>query len=152
MGKSYRVLLVDDFAPFRRFMRSTLQAEPDLVLIDDACDGLEAVQKARDLQPDLILLDIGLSDLNGIEAARLIRQLRPESKILVLSAYRSWDLAEAVLRSGASGPIVKSDTVIELPHAVESALKGKRFVSSSLANHSEEGVQIAGHDGVGFYF
>ena len=72
-----RVLVADDFEPFRRFLSSTLQYRADLQVICEVSDGLEAVQKATELQPDLILLDIGLPKLNGIEAARTNPQAFP---------------------------------------------------------------------------
>jgi chemotaxis response regulator CheB len=59
--------VVDDYEPFRRFICSTLLKRPDLQVVGEASDGLEAVQKAEELQPDLIVLDIGLPTLNGIE-------------------------------------------------------------------------------------
>ena len=62
--------MVDDYAPFRDFVRTALQNLPDLQIIDEASDGLEAAQKAQQLEPELILLDIGLPKLSGIEAAR----------------------------------------------------------------------------------
>ena len=65
-------LVVDDFEPFRRFVCSKLESRPDLQVIGEASDGLEAVEKAQALKPDLILLDIGLPSLNGIEAASYI--------------------------------------------------------------------------------
>src|SRR5271169_4770234 len=72
-----RVLVVEDFAPFRQFICSMLEKRPELQVIGRVSDGLEAVQKAEELQPDLILLDIGLPTLSGIEAARRIRKLSP---------------------------------------------------------------------------
>ena len=69
-----------------------LQVRPELQVIWEASDGLEAVQKAEELKPDLIVLDIGLPKLNGIEAARRIRQLSPSSKIVFLSLYNSPDV------------------------------------------------------------
>ena len=99
-------------------------------------DGLEAAQKVQELQPDLILLDIGLPKLNGIEAARQIRKLSPASKILFVSENRSRDIAEEALSTGAGGYVVKSDAATELLPAVEAILRGKRFVSTSLAGRN----------------
>jgi CheY-like chemotaxis protein len=81
-----RILVVEDFEPFRRFVCATLQARPEWQVIAEASDGLQAVQKAEELKPDLILLDIGLPGLNGIEAARRIRKLSINSKIVLVSA------------------------------------------------------------------
>jgi DNA-binding NarL/FixJ family response regulator len=134
-GATNRILVVDDYEPWRRFFSTTLQKRPELQVIGEAVDGLEAVQKARQLQPDLILLDIGLPRLNGIEAARRIRELSPDSKILFVSENRSWVIAEEALRTGAAGYVVKSDAASELLPAVEAVLKGKRFVSASLAGN-----------------
>lgn len=125
--------MVDDYAPFRYFVRSALQKLPELQVIGEASDGMEAVQKAQELRPDLILLDIGLPTLNGIEAARLIREVSRTSKILFVSENRSRDLTEEALRSGADGYVVKSDAASELLPAVEAVLQGKQFVSIRLA-------------------
>jgi DNA-binding NarL/FixJ family response regulator len=143
-----QVLLVDDFLPWHRFVASMLQEQPRLRIAREASDGLEAVQKARELQPDLILLDIGLPTLNGIEAARRIRELSPQSKILFLSENRAWDIAEEALRTGATGYVVKSDAAGELLSAVEAVLRGKRFVSASLAGDdlaNAEGEHTSDH-------
>ena len=70
IASSVRVLVVDDYEPFRRFVCSTLEKRLDLRIVGEASDGLEAVQRAEELRPDLIVLDIGLPTLNGIEAAR----------------------------------------------------------------------------------
>ena len=77
---SLRALVVEDYAPFRRFVCSTLGKRPELQVIGEASDGLEAVQQAEALQPDLILLDVGLPSFSGIEAARRIRKLSPNPK------------------------------------------------------------------------
>jgi CheY-like chemotaxis protein len=77
---SFRVLVVEDYEPFRRFVCSTLGTRPELQIVGEASDGLQAVQKAEELQPDLILLDIGLPTLNGIEAAHRISRLVPAPK------------------------------------------------------------------------
>jgi DNA-binding NarL/FixJ family response regulator len=122
-----RVLVVDDYEPWRRFVSTTLQKQPELQIIGEAVDGLEAVQKAGELQPDLIVLDIGLPSLNGIEAARRIRKLSPESKILFISQESSADVVQEALALGALGYVVKAHAGSELLPAVEVVLEGRRL-------------------------
>ena len=126
-----RVLIVEDFVPFRQFICSTLAKKPELQVIGEASDGLEAVQKADELKPDLILLDIGLPSLNGIDAARQIRKLSPESKIIFLSQESSADVIEAALSLGAWAYVLKTRAESDLLAAVDSVLRGNRFVSST---------------------
>lgn len=128
-----RVLVVDDYEPFRRFITSTLEQQPELQIIGEATNGLEAVRKAAELNPDLILLDIGLPTLNGIEAARRIREHSSKSQILFCSENRSWDIVEEALRAGALGYVAKSDAARDLLTAVRALLLGKQFVSSSVS-------------------
>ena len=132
---SIRIMVVDDYKPWLDFVSATLQSQPELQIIGQVSDGLEAVQQAQQLQPDLILLDIGLPTLNGIEVARRIQELSLSSKILFVSENRSADIAEEALRTGAGGYVVKSDAAAELLPAVNAVLKGKRFISASLAGH-----------------
>jgi DNA-binding NarL/FixJ family response regulator len=129
MTRTMRILIVDDFEPWRSFVASLLQKNPEWQIICEVSNGLEAVQKAKESQPDLIVLDIGLPKLNGIEAAPSIRRVAPESKILFLSANRSSEVAAAALNAGGNGYVVKSDGTSELLMAVETVLQGKRFVS-----------------------
>jgi DNA-binding NarL/FixJ family response regulator len=129
------VLVVEDYEPFRQFVCSTLAKNPELHVIAEVSDGLEAVYQAEKLQPHLILLDVGLPTLNGIEAARRIRTLSPESKILFLSQETSTDVVEEALGFGALGYIAKTRAGVELLAAVEAVSQGRRFVSAGLAGH-----------------
>ena len=100
---SVRILVVDDFEPWRRFLRSFLQQRTAFQIICEASDGLEAVEKSRELQPDLILLDVGLPTLNGIEAAEQIRKVSPRSKVIFLSENTVPEVVrEALLVGGAA--------------------------------------------------
>ncbi len=127
-----RTLVVDDSEPFRRFVCSTLERRPELQVIGEASDGLEAVQKAEELRPDLILLDIGLPTLNGIEAAHRISNLVPGATILFLSQETDAEVVAAALSNGAGGYVLKLDAILELLPAVESVLRGQRFISTGV--------------------
>ena len=100
---SIRILIVDDFEPWRHFYYSTLQQQSEFRVIGEVSDGLEAVHRAQQLQPHLILLDIGLPTLNGIEAARRIREISAGSKILFVSENRSADIVREAFSTGADG-------------------------------------------------
>jgi DNA-binding NarL/FixJ family response regulator len=127
-----RILVVDDLEPWRRFVSSTLEKQPEMRVVSGVSDGLAAVQKAEELHPDLIVLDIGLPKLNGIEAARRIRRLVPNSKILFLTQESSGDVVHEAFSLGARGYVVKIHAGTELLTAVETVLDGKHFVSSGL--------------------
>ena len=131
-GSLTRVLVVDDNEPFRQFVRTTLNTRPDLHLIGEVSDGLQAVQKALELQPDLIVLDIGLPGLNGIEAARRIRKLSSKSTILFLSQESSADVVQEALCLGALGYVIKAYAASDLLAAVEAVLRNEQFVSGAL--------------------
>ncbi|MGA9304365.1 MAG: response regulator [Candidatus Sulfotelmatobacter sp.] len=152
-----RVLVVEDYAPFRRFVCSTLAKRPEIQIVGEASDGSKAVHKAEELRPDLIVLDIGLPSVNGIEAARQICKVCPQSKILFVSENRSRDIAEEALRAGASGYVVKSDAASELLRAVDTVLKGGRFLSASLTGHdssaptNDHGAAVTHSHEVAFY-
>ena len=128
MSASVRILIVDDFEPWRRFLSSFLQQDPAWQIICEASDGLEAIEKSRELQPDLIVLDIGLPKLNGIEVARQIRQISPRSRILFLSENCSPAVVRAALSAGGGGYVVKSDAASDLFVALEAVIANKRFV------------------------
>jgi DNA-binding NarL/FixJ family response regulator len=129
---SVRILVVDDYEPWRRFVCSKLQERPELRIIGEVSDGLEAVQKAQELQPDVILLDIGLPTLNGIEAAIRIHSAAPETPILFASQNGDMDVVRTALSNGARGYLLKADGESELLPAIETVIRGERFVSKKL--------------------
>jgi DNA-binding NarL/FixJ family response regulator len=131
-ASTVRVLVVEDFEPFRRFICSKLCGNPELQVIGEVSDGMEAVRKAEELQPNMILLDVGLPTLNGIEAARLIRTLCPESKIIFVSQERSADVVREAIGLGARGYVVKTRAASDLLVAVQSVYEGKLFVSGGI--------------------
>jgi DNA-binding NarL/FixJ family response regulator len=140
-----RVLLVEDFEPFRRFTCSKLRKKPELQVIGEVSDGMEAVRKAEELQPDLILVDVGLPTLSGIEAARRICKLPHKSKIVFVSQESSAAVVQEAFSLGALGYVLKSRAGTDLLPAVEAVLEGRHFVSSALlGDHSTETAAAQG--------
>jgi len=129
---SVTVLVVEDFAPFRQFICSTLKRRPEFQVIGEVSDGFEAIRKAEELQPNLILLDIGLPKLNGIEAARRIHELCPNSKLLFISQESDSDVVQEALSLGALGYVVKTRVGDDFWPALEAVRRGGHFVSSGL--------------------
>ena len=118
-----RILVVEDYEPFRRFLCERLKTRPELQVVGEASDGLEAIQKAEELNPDLVLLDIGLPKLNGIEAAKAIHGRCAKSKILFVTQESDGDVRDTAMQIGAAGYVLKADASHELLEAVARALR-----------------------------
>ena len=122
-----RILIVDDFEPWRRSVRSLLAEDADLEVVCEGSDGQEAIQKCKELQPDLILLDIQMPGMNGFDAARQICEVSPGTKILFLSSCRSLELIHEALKI-AAGFIVKADAARDLLPIVRAVVRNEPFV------------------------
>jgi DNA-binding NarL/FixJ family response regulator len=123
-----RILVVDDFEAWRRSIVSIITDDPELQVIHEASDGLEAVHMCQELQPDLVVLP----KLSGLEAARRIREVSPDSKILFLSVIPSQDVIREALRIGAAGYVAKADALRDLLPAVRDAMADREFLSLSI--------------------
>jgi DNA-binding NarL/FixJ family response regulator len=129
VASTIRVMVVEDFQSFRRFVCSKLAQRPEMLIICEVSDGLEAVLKAEELKPDLILLDIGLPTLDGIEAARRILEFVPESKIIFLTMQTSPAFVQEAMRLGAWGYVYKTHVACDLLPVISAVLSGQKFVS-----------------------
>jgi DNA-binding NarL/FixJ family response regulator len=131
-----RILVVEDYVPFRHFICSILGKIAEWQVVGEVCNGLDAVHKAQELQPGLVLLDIGLPGLNGIEAARRICKLAPSAKIVFLSQESSIDIVREALSFGANGYIVKANAARDLLAALEAVVRGEQFITAELTHRS----------------
>jgi len=131
------ILVVDDFRPWLRFLEERISEVPEMRVIGQALDGVEAIQKAEQLQPDIILLDIGLPMLNGIEAAVQIKKVAPKSAILFVSESHDPIVVRDALKAGGLGYVLKTKVVQDLRAGIEAALVGERFISPELMESNE---------------
>jgi DNA-binding NarL/FixJ family response regulator len=132
-----RILVADDFEPWRRSIVSMIEEDPGLEVIHESSDGVEAFQAFLELQPDLVVLDVGLPKLNGLEVARNIREASPDARILFVSAMPDRDLMREALRVGAAGYITKMDAGRNLLKAVKAALADREFLSFTVLPEPE---------------
>lgn len=135
-----RILVADDFEPWRRSIVSMIEEDPGLEVIHESSDGAEAVQACLELRPDLVVLDVALPKLNGLEAAREIREVSPDSKIVFVSAMPDRDLMREALRVGAAGYVTKMDAARDLLRAVRAALADREFLSFTILPDPETDI------------
>lgn len=127
-----RLLLVDDHALVRAGIRALLETLPQVVIVGETGDGLEAVRLARELAPDAILLDITLPGLNGLEAAARIAKLDVPTRVLMLSMHASAEYAARALAAGAAGYLNKDSAFDELATALEEIFAGRRYLCRAI--------------------
>jgi len=127
-----RILVADDYEPFRRWVSSKLKTDERFQVVGEAADGLEAVQRAEKLTPDVILLDISIPRLNGMLAASSICRHVPSAKILFLTQNGDVDLVKSAMSNGARGYVLKANAGSELLPAIETVMRGETFVSSAI--------------------
>jgi two-component system response regulator NreC len=130
--KDIQVLIADDHAIVRDGIRQLLNKEPDMKVIGEATDGLEALELVKDLRPNVILLDIAMPNLNGLEAIGLLRESCPECQVVILSMHANENYVQQVLKSGAMGYVLKASPSTDIISAIRAAGKGDYFLSSQI--------------------
>jgi DNA-binding NarL/FixJ family response regulator len=128
-----RVLLADDHALFREGLAGIISAQPDMQVVGEANDGLEAFVKAQELKPDLILMDVQMPGMDGIDAVRQIKQVLPETIIVMLTVRGDDDMLFEALKNGAQGYLLKEIRSQALLEMLRGALQGEAAISPSLA-------------------
>lgn len=128
-----RVLLADDHSLFREGLAGIISAQPDMQVVGEAEDGLEALVKAQDLQPDLILMDVQMPGMDGLEAARQIKQILPETIIVMLTVQGDDEKLFEALKNGAQGYLLKEIRSQSMLEMLRGALRGEAALSPELA-------------------
>jgi Response regulator containing a CheY-like receiver domain and an HTH DNA-binding domain len=124
-----KILLAEDHKIVREGTRQLLEQSPDMEVIGEASDGMEAVQLAADLHPDVIVMDVRLPRLNGIEATQTITLRFPEIRVLILSAYDDDSYVFPLLEAGASGYLLKTASGVELAEAIRQVHAGQKALA-----------------------
>jgi two-component system, NarL family, response regulator NreC len=128
-----RILLADDHAILRAGLAMLIEAEPDLVVVAEAADGIEAIEMTRVFRPDIVILDLTMPRLSGLEALREIKRECPATQVLVLTMHDDPAYGRTVLAAGAMGYVTKKAADRELLLAIRSVREGRVFVDLSQA-------------------
>jgi len=133
-GEPVRVVISDDHVLFRRGLRMVLEAEDDIEVVAEAADGEEAVARVEELAPDVVLMDVRMPRMGGIEATRIIRQLFPSTRIIVLTVSDEEDDLYGAVKAGANGYLLKEVSIEEVADAVRAVYAGQSLISPALAS------------------
>ena len=127
-----KVLVVDDQALVRAGFRMLLSGEPDVEIVAEAGNGLDAVSQARRFTPDVVLMDIRMPELDGLEATRRILAEAPAMRVLILTTFDLDEYVYEALRAGASGFVLKDDPPEQLIAAVRTVARGEALLSPAV--------------------
>ena len=131
---STRLLLVDDHKIMRHGIRSLLEKQAGMKVLEETNNGRSAIEFARTLSPDVIIMDIAMHDLNGIEATRQIIAELPEVKVIMLSMHSDRQMVADALQAGASGYLLKDCEFDELVRAIETVVSNRTYLSPEIAD------------------
>jgi DNA-binding NarL/FixJ family response regulator len=130
---SVTVLLADDHPIVRQGLRHLLEAEPNLKVVGEASNGLEAVQLVEKFKPDVLIVDIVMPELNGLEVLKQVRERSPATCCIVLSMQSADVYVVEALRAGALGYVLKETGPSELINAINQVIQGQRYLSPRIS-------------------
>jgi two-component system, NarL family, invasion response regulator UvrY len=126
------IILADDHASIRRFIKRLLKEEEDLCVVGEAGNGLDAAQMVADLKPDILITDLSMPGLDGIEVTQRVRKSSPQTMVIVLSMWDPGKYAEAAKKAGAIAYMVKDSAIKSLVPAIRAAMDRQRNGNSQL--------------------
>src|SRR5437762_8140137 len=135
-----RVLLVDDHALLRTGVANIINQEPDLCVVAEAGNGVEAIDAYQRHHPDVTLLDLRMPVMEGVEAVRRIRELNPAARVIVLTTYDTDEEISRALKAGAKAYVLKDISADDLVSCIRNVLAGKTYLAPAAAAKLAEGV------------
>lgn len=133
MTDRIRILIADDHAVVRHGLRALITTEPDLELVGEACDGVEAIELTAKLRPDVILMDMAMPRKTGLEAIQDIMRSNPQARILVLTSFAEDEQVFPAIKAGATGYLLKDTAPRELLQAIRDVQRGEVSLHPTIA-------------------
>jgi DNA-binding NarL/FixJ family response regulator len=140
MKRNFNIVLAEDHTILREGLKALLSSQPDLTIVGEAGDGLEAIRCVRDHSPDMILLDLSMPRMTGLDAIKEIKRVSSDTKIIVLTVHSTEEYILATLQAGADGYVLKDAHSTELMTAIRHVLDGRRYLSPSISGTIIDGL------------
>ena len=127
-----RILLADDHVTVRQGLKMLIDSQDDMTVVSEASDGTAAVEQARTIRPDVVVMDISMPGMNGLVATRTLKQVQPDSVIVILTRHGDDAYLQDLLRAGADGYVLKQSAASELLQAIRATAARGQYLDSAL--------------------
>ena len=127
-----RILLADDHVTVRQGLKMLIDSQDDMTVVSEASDGAAAVEQARTIRPDVVVMDISMPGMNGLVATRTLKQIQPDSVVVILTRHGDDAYLQELLRSGADGYVLKQSAASELLQAIRATAVRGQYLDSAL--------------------
>ena len=131
-GTRLRILLADDHVTVRQGLKMLIDSQDDMTVVSEASDGTAAVEQARTLRPDVVVMDISMPGMNGLVATRTLKQIQPDSVVVILTRHGDDAYLQELLRAGADGYVLKQSAASELLQAIRATAVRGQYLDSAL--------------------
>ncbi|HEY3063757.1 MAG TPA: response regulator transcription factor [Chloroflexota bacterium] len=131
--EAIRVLIVDDHGVVREGLRAYLELEPDIQVVGEARDGLDAVRRASELHPDVVLMDLVMPNMDGVAATTRIKEAQPSTHVIVLTSFLDDDRVVPAIKAGATSYLLKDVAAADLARAIRAARAGQAQLHPEVA-------------------
>jgi len=140
MKKPFSIVIAEDHTILREGVKALLSSHPDLKVVGEAADGLEAIRCVQIHSPDMILLDLSMPRMTGLDAIKEIKRVTPQIKIVVLTVHNTEEYILSTLQAGADGYVLKDAHSTELLTAIRHVLDGRRYLSPGISGTIIDGL------------
>ena len=127
-----RILLADDHVTVRQGLKLLIDSQDDMTVVSEASDGAAAVEQARTIRPDVVVMDISMPGMNGLVATRTLKQIQPDSVVVILTRHGDDAYLQELLRAGADGYVLKQSAASELLQAIRATAVRGQYLDSAL--------------------
>ncbi|HJQ22861.1 MAG TPA: response regulator transcription factor [Blastocatellia bacterium] len=131
--QTLRIILADDHTILRQGLRALIDAQPDMQVVAEASNGIEALEATRRLLPDVVVMDIGMPEMDGAQATDAVKRELPQTKVLALTVQEDTGYLSRMLKAGASGYVLKRAAADDLINAIRIVAEGGHYLDPELA-------------------